>query len=236
MPSQEFSVYIKQKTLERMKKMKKKLFHMLIYSLILSFLTCASFTSALAAAKNNGSQTTTSAKGKNDMSENTGKKMLPEKIFKLRYENFSSSSSFIPLTVKNQDTQETTNIVYENTSWLYVCVNTLKLIKNEKQYSAYMKKNLGTTFTVPSKLYDELRHFKADDSYQYLKQDTSKLTNFLTKSDPFSGPGGSNSYYIKTDKGSPNFYSLLYTLLDFDNTAVQRGCVDGRFFVVFAEK
>ncbi len=108
----------------------------------------------------------------------------PQTLFK-RFDNKSSSDTFILVKIYNKKTKEQCKIVIENSSWRYTCrynhIIPPKIMKGEadENYAAYMTRNHNKTFIVSDEVYKEYKMCSYDDTV--FADDVKKGLAFMAK-------------------------------------------------------
>ena len=88
-------------------------------------------------------------------------KNIRRKIFA----NMPLSPAYVCIKLKNTKTQEQIDIICLNTQWMEICLNSLKLVKEKSDYTAYMVDNYDKVFELNDELYNKLKKYEADDFY-----------------------------------------------------------------------
>ncbi len=94
---------------------------------------------------------------------------ISEQVLRKRFEEFSSSGTLIKVKIQNKKTKEKMVIITGNISWYFICLDELKIVKNDKEYVDYMLKNYKKTFEVSDKTYKRFEYSRADKSYAEIR-------------------------------------------------------------------
>ena len=148
---------------------------------------------------------------------------MNESILKRRFGEFSTSDAFVKLKIKNIQTQEIVEIVCLNQIWVMVALNKLKLVDEWKKYTDYMIKNYDNVFELDNALYNSLKIYQADDSFQKEASNGWEWikATYLERERGF--------YNIKDKKLEKN-YAFFKMLLDL-GVVLRQDCYDGSTYV-----
>ncbi len=152
-----------------------------------------------------------------------GGKKVDKYILERRFGEFSTSGSLVLVKVKNTKTQEQMEIVCDNTEWMFVCQDDLKLVSKSKEYTEYMIKNYRQIFELAPETYAKLKVYKTGDSY---KSESPKGWEEIKKE--FFEP--EKMYFVLKDKTLAKNRDFLRMLLE-QNVVVRNTSYDGSLYV-----
>lgn len=92
-------------------------------------------------------------------------KISEEKILRAKFSSSSVLPAYLIIKLKNKKTQKNMDIVCSNNEWFEFCKDSLKLIKNRKDYVEYMTVNYDKVFDISDELYKKMEKYEASNFY-----------------------------------------------------------------------
>ncbi|MEQ8188439.1 MAG: hypothetical protein ABRQ39_10765 [Candidatus Eremiobacterota bacterium] len=154
-----------------------------------------------------------------------------EDVLRKRFEEFSTSESFVLIKIKDRNSGEKSSVVCTNTDWYMTLYNEKEYsFPSQKDYVDFMVKNYDKEFVLSHEAYKELIKISAAETdFEGLR---GKGVDYIVKTylkKYYWSPGGSYDYIFKDEKMSRN-RSFLKILLEL-GLIVRSDCESGMIYV-----
>lgn len=141
-----------------------------------------------------------------------------------RYSDFSTSTMFIAVKIKNSNTGETAEIAIDNSSWMLKC-KSMGLVPSSKEYPEYMKAHSNDEFAVSAEDFNKLSALKSGGAFDFLKKEPEKIKEYITGAGPEP-----DSFYIDERKCRP-MTDFICAAFSFNDILIKQRCIDGKMFL-----
>lgn len=160
---------------------------------------------------------------------------IPADVLRRRYGEFSTAGAFILLRIRNKETGEYADAVYENMDWYLMATRgNIIPVKGEKEYIEFMIENYDRSFDVSDADFKELIKFDAPakEEYEAIKaKGIPYLVSSYLEKWYWNAPKNTGSYmYLIREEKYAYDESFLRVLLDMD-LVVRRECESGHRYV-----
>jgi hypothetical protein len=156
-----------------------------------------------------------------------------ENVLRKRFEEFSTSESFVLIRIKDRNSGEKSSVVCTNTDWYMTLLNEKDYsFPFQKDYVDFMVKNYDREFILSHEAYKELIKFSEAKPVKDFEEIRGNGVNYIVKTcfkKYYWSPCGPYVYVFKDEKLSRN-RSFLKILLEF-GLIVRSDCESGMIYV-----